>query len=185
MRKGKIKNCLICNTEFYVPKYRFKLSKYCSRKCTSISTIKTFNRDCVICGNNFTFKACRSDNAKYCSRKCYYKGMLSKGSVVKNCPGCNSEFRTSPSHDKEYCSWKCRTKHFVKPLHELSAFSNIRSVMRRRNMITKCEECGYNLHPEILGIHHKDENRDNNKISNLMVLCPNCHSLKHHKHTPH
>lgn len=44
----------------------------------------------------------------------------------------------------------------------------------------KCEICKLN---EWLGqklpleLHHKDGNRYNNKIENLQILCPNCHSL--------
>lgn len=46
----------------------------------------------------------------------------------------------------------------------------------------ECEDCGIhewkgkklNLH-----IHHKDKNRENNLISNLCYLCPNCHSVSH------
>ena len=46
----------------------------------------------------------------------------------------------------------------------------------------KCEECGWSeVHP-ITGkipveIHHKDGHYDNTKEDNLIVLCPNCHSL--------
>jgi len=28
-------------------------------------------------------------------------------------------------------------------------------------------------------IHHRDRNRENNKMDNLVLLCPNCHSLMH------
>lgn len=31
-----------------------------------------------------------------------------------------------------------------------------------------------------LHIHHKDEDRTNNKIENLEYLCPNCHSIEHY-----
>lgn len=35
--------------------------------------------------------------------------------------------------------------------------------------------CGYKEEPRILEVHHKDENRSNNDIHNLCILCPNCH----------
>jgi hypothetical protein len=57
--------------------------------------------------------------------------------------------------------------------------------MLRRNLINQCNRCSYNKEPRILGVHHKDRNRDNNNISNLEVLCPNCHSLEHLKHISH
>ena len=43
----------------------------------------------------------------------------------------------------------------------------------------KCECCGiseWNGKPLTLQLHHIDGNRENNSLSNLMFLCPNCHS---------
>lgn len=42
-----------------------------------------------------------------------------------------------------------------------------------------CEVCGSSDHmgkPLVLQIHHKDGNPKNNAVSNLQLLCPNCHS---------
>src|SRR5262249_16031546 len=33
--------------------------------------------------------------------------------------------------------------------------------------------------PIVLGLHHVDGNRKNNLLSNLQILCPNCHSMTH------
>lgn len=43
-----------------------------------------------------------------------------------------------------------------------------------------CEKCGISEwfgRPLSLEIHHIDGNRHNNELSNLQILCPNCHSL--------
>ena len=45
----------------------------------------------------------------------------------------------------------------------------------------KCEKCHQSLEGIKPHIHHKDGNPKNNKISNLKVLCPNCHSSAHDK----
>lgn len=42
-----------------------------------------------------------------------------------------------------------------------------------------CQKCGYSKF-DIFQVHHKDRNRDNNKLNNLEILCPNCHYEKHH-----
>jgi len=45
-----------------------------------------------------------------------------------------------------------------------------------------CSECGCNDWRGKyikLQIHHKDHNKNNNKLDNLEYLCPNCHSQKH------
>ena len=45
----------------------------------------------------------------------------------------------------------------------------------------RCEKCGVS---EWLGVklplelHHKDGNHHNNQLSNLEILCPNCHSIQ-------
>jgi hypothetical protein len=44
----------------------------------------------------------------------------------------------------------------------------------------KCERCGYDKHPEILEVHHKDRNRSNGNPNNLELLCPNCHTEEHY-----
>ena len=60
----------------------------------------------------------------------------------------------------------------VKAYHQLK----IRLLSQRG---IKCEKCGYNK-TEILEIHHKDKNRNNNNLDNLILICPNCHSEEHH-----
>ena len=62
----------------------------------------------------------------------------------------------------------------------------IRSNPLKKNLIklgikcSKCEECGienyYNNKPITLELHHIDGNNKNNKLENLQILCPNCHS---------
>lgn len=44
----------------------------------------------------------------------------------------------------------------------------------------KCERCGiseWQGKKLTLELHHKDGNHYNNTLSNLQILCPNCHSL--------
>jgi 5-methylcytosine-specific restriction endonuclease McrA len=45
----------------------------------------------------------------------------------------------------------------------------------------KCEKCLRSLDGVKPHIHHKDGDPKNNKMSNLKVLCPNCHSNVHDK----
>jgi 5-methylcytosine-specific restriction endonuclease McrA len=57
--------------------------------------------------------------------------------------------------------------------------------LKRRGLIASCQKCGYSEHPEILGVHHKNKNRHDNKMENLIVLCPNCHSIEHARSIVH
>lgn len=45
----------------------------------------------------------------------------------------------------------------------------------------QCEICGVSQWQEVelpLELHHKDGDHYNNELSNLMILCPNCHSIQ-------
>lgn len=187
MKKGIFINCKKCNKEFYVSKYRIGKAKFCSKQCHGTGQQLLFTKKCMICEKQFSFKAWRDNRAKYCSRSCYYKSMVSKGTVEKSCPFCGVKFKTSPSHDKVCCSWNCRKQYLLLkiPLSEKRSFSKIRQAMQSRGMVKKCFDCGYHSHPEVLGIHHQDGNRKNNILENLIVLCANCHSLRHKKHIVH
>jgi len=41
-----------------------------------------------------------------------------------------------------------------------------------------CRMCGSKID---LQVHHIDENRQNNQMSNLIILCRSCHSKQHRK----
>jgi predicted RNA-binding Zn-ribbon protein involved in translation (DUF1610 family) len=138
---------------------------------------------CEECGTVFSHIASRANKAKYCSPQCYHKAMGRKGTVEYACVHCGVKFLGAPSHNRKYCSKACvnkASKDQWKP-----TFTTVRKKMAARGLLLACEQCGYDTHPEILGVHHKDRNRKNNDRSNLQVLCPNCHSIEHMKHTPH
>ena len=177
------KQCLHCKTNFTVPEYRKDTAQYCSRKCMALNARIEITANCAECDTIFTHIASRANKAKYCSRKCFHKAMSRKGTVEYTCLHCSSKFLDSPSHKRKYCSRACvnkAAKEIWRP-----DFATVRKSMVKRNLLTVCERCGYDAEPKILGVHHKDRNRKNNDLSNLEVLCPNCHSLEHSKHTPH
>jgi hypothetical protein len=182
-RTGKEMNCGNCGRNVYVPINRFESFKYCSRSCKALATRVVAESNCKICKNNFSHISSRSNIAKYCSRKCYYISQKHKGSVEKNCKHCGVKFLTSPSKKKMFCSKTCVNKPKINNWNP--SFSAVRKNMLARNLVIKCERCGFDKIKEILGIHHKDRNRKNNSMDNLEVLCPNCHSIEHCKHISH
>lgn len=40
----------------------------------------------------------------------------------------------------------------------------------------KCSTCGFDEHVLLLDVHHIDEDRNNNSLENLQVLCVMCHA---------
>lgn len=43
----------------------------------------------------------------------------------------------------------------------------------------KCERCGYSEYAGVLEVHHRDRDSTNNRMENLALLCPTCHSVYH------
>lgn len=175
--------CLFCQKDVYVPKYRIETFKFCSRSCKGLNERQNIKAFCAICGKEFEHISSRCKKAKYCSRLCYHHSQIGKGSKEHSCAHCGIKFMDSPCKNRKYCSKKCTGKGKREEWHP--KFTTIRKKMLKENMLEKCEECGYSEVNEILGVHHIDGNRENNCRTNLMVLCPLCHSLKHRKHITH
>lgn len=120
---------------------------------------------------------------KFCSIKCYAKSRR-KPPPKFNCLHCGKEFFDNKRmKHRKYCSRACIKKKDINTWKP--SYSCVRKRLEIRGHIKNCERCGYAKFPEILGVHHKDENRKNNSLENLIVLCPNCHSLEHRKHIVH
>lgn len=136
---------------------------------------------CKTCNKEFIFP--KWQNRIYCSTKCYTISRL-KPQTIFHCQYCGIGFVDEKRYKyRKFCSNQCKGKIHHKEWKP--SYSSIRKRYEIRGLIKKCEKCGYNAHPEILGIHHIDENRRNNSKENLIVLCPNCHSLEHKKHISH
>lgn len=99
--------------------------------------------------------------------------------ITKICPVCSKEFKTKNDEKESLtCSYSCSNTHFRSGKNH-GNYKDGSSHYRHKVSITKCERCGYNKHPSILHVHHKDRNRLNNNEDNLEVLCPNCHHEEH------
>lgn len=114
------------------------------------------------------------------------------------CAYCHQHFKRSPSkanQSKSGLLFCCREhkdlaqrlgsgKQFdvMRPPHyqdlEDITFGTINTyrALAFRNYEHKCAICNWNEDEDILQVHHIDENRENNQINNLIILCPNCHA---------
>lgn len=146
---------------------------------------------CKLCKNKFYVKPSRIKRGygKYCSAQCQYKSYL-KGKIVK-CFICEKEVykalrQLKKSKSKKYfCSKSCQTKWrnsiFIGKKHAnwKTGEYAYKSILDRHKIPKLCKVCK-TKDIRILAVHHVDKNHRNNKLTNLMWLCHNCHFLVHH-----
>ena len=134
-------------------------------------------------------------NGKFCSLKCacIYNGNQRRKERVPNvtCAMCHSEFYKSPCQIRKsksglvFCSPACKGQAQrigggvpeVQPEHY--GTSEEYRKLAFKHYPAKCELCGYERHPEVLHVHHRDSNHQNNVIANLAIVCPTCHEETH------
>lgn len=157
-----IRNCNHCNKEYNAePRYlKRNQGYYCSRKCAANGNISTRckKRDnnivvCAYCDKRFPKRLSAIKKSKsglhFCCRQ--HKDLAQRLGGLKE---------IQPSH---YGTSKV-------PEYRQKAFENFEH---------KCFDCGWNKHSTILEVHHKDEDRSNNSLENLVILCPTCHQVRH------
>ena len=146
---------------------------------------------CKICKKEFYIKPSHQKRGwgKYCSISCRTKSQF-KGKTVK-CFNCGKriyrslgQLRRSKSGEF-FCNKSCQThwrnKYFIEEKHAnwKNGIRTYRNILERSGRKPFCALCKIN-DKRILTAHHKDRNRNNNKLSNLVWLCLNCHYLVHH-----
>lgn len=146
---------------------------------------------CLECQKNFYAKPRHIQKGwgKFCSKKC--KNLSQKTGKTVSCFSCNQHiYRNlkdlrSSSSDKYFCSKACQTiwrnAQYVGNRHGSSkgGESSYKQIWQRAKVAPLCAKCK-TRYMRILAIHHKDRNRKNNKVSNLVWLCHNCYFLVHH-----
>ena len=149
-------------------------------------------RSCLHCGNDV--ETTLSENKKFCGNSCSasYNNKLNKKvkTVKSNCLNCDKPFY---ERKKKYCDSKCQHEYNSKKVFkkiEEGVFcidsKETESKWFKKYLINKhgdkCMKCGWNEKNPVTGkvpieLEHKDGDSTNNNLSNLELLCPNCHSL--------
>ena len=139
------------------------------------------NTKCFVCGSP-TYKRPsmieRNHGKVFCSMKCY--GIHCRREIP--CTICGKLILAS--QNKKTCSRSCaninRTgiQYKNNSLRDKVKSQQSLKIRLLNERGKKCGRCDYNKY-QILEIHHKDRNRENNDMENLLLICPNCHAEEH------
>lgn len=158
--KNPIK-CKRCNLPL---PYEKRHCKFCNNSCAASLNnlgVRKHGKDpgsCIICGKKLS-----SNLHRHCSTKC------SKITISKQ----NRE-----KHEQYIQSWLSgKEKGYV---GEQVTIYIKRYLLEKYD--SKCQECGWNKMNQTTGkiplaVHHDNGDWKDNRLSNLKLLCPNCHSL--------
>lgn len=147
-------------------------------------------RNCAKCRSPFRTKAClvARGQGKFCSKRCADDN-LRTGKVVL-CHACSrSIYRPTSILNKAktatyFCGPGCRSNWSEKVMPSGTRHHNWKYGLRAyRRMALKeygkrCHQCGYSKDARMLDVDHRNGNRKNNSVENLMVLCVWCHAAK-------
>lgn len=140
------------------------------------------NATCEICRESVyrrPIELLRSKGRAYCSSTCF--GVASR--KENPCIICATPILASLH--KKTCSRACANRNRTGIKYKIGSpkdkVKDQRAVKLRLIAVrgTKCERCGYGR-VEILHVHHRDRNRNNNELENLELICPNCHYEEHY-----
>lgn len=116
----------------------------------------------------------------FCSLFCYGK------TIRKEIPCRICGTLILASANKKTCSRICANKSRIGNLYKIGRPSKDKvkdqRIVKQRLVKVRgdaCERCGYGK-TEILNVHHKDRDRSHNDLSNLELICPNCHGEEHY-----
>jgi hypothetical protein len=132
---------------------------------------------CSFCEMKLTFEQRRN---KFCSKSCsasYNNRGVTRHIKRSRICSCGNSKKLA----NKYCD-ECAGKYIYRRIKSVEAAKTDEA--RKRLLIEqrghRCEDCGlveWKQVPIPLELHHIDGDSDNNKESNLQLLCRNCHAL--------
>ena len=140
------------------------------------------NTTCTVCKRPIYRRPVQLDvshGRAFCSSVCY--GISNRKETP--CAICSALILASAN--KKTCSRACANKYRTGIRYKLGRPRDkvVAERMTKMQLLELrggvCERCGYSKR-EILHVHHKDRNRNNNDLKNLELICPNCHYEEHY-----
>lgn len=131
--------------------------------CVECGTTSKFHQGKGLCAGCYSrqYKKGRSEHMAYLERKSYHK---------------NKEKISLKRKERRRTDLSYREKLNFR--HKLARYDGNWITCLERDKYT-CQSCGYNTHKKVLEVHHKNKNRKDHALSNLITLCPTCHKEIH------
>ena len=155
-------------------------------------------KQCKYCGKDFNAlqKELNRGNGKFCSLSCSTRFYKNSTKPIPNtiCNYCGTKFyrnRSKKSISKsglQFCCRKCKDEaqkigngfdQIQPPHYGQRVRSDYRSIALENVDHIQCVRCGYDKISSNVVVHHKNRDKTNNDISNLELLCRNCHYEEH------
>ena len=197
LNQKEVKKCLSCDKEFNLSKGNKR--KFCNNSCAAsynnrnrkIDYLKTKKAVCIDCGTEVhinIFNSLKKAKCSNCSLK--HKSSFEYNKDIKRVSGKYICLNCGKEMDKKakYCSVQCQVDFKKNEIIKKIESGDITLDFRyyKKYLIEKygekCMECGWNKKNNYsntipIELEHVDGNCENNKLENLKLLCPNCHSL--------
>lgn len=201
-RKNKF-TCKFCGNEFTPKHHGTNIPQYCSHKCASNATSKKRKKDvslkCKVCKSVFykTPGEIRHRGIiQFCSYDCYIRSFkdVSKNSnyIRKKCAECGAEIYKLKSRanktKKSFCNRECMIKyHKINPPRKSNGYwyENGYRVLYvgsgkgiKEHIKVMEDHIGRKLKPNET-IHHRNRDRTDNRIENLVLATRSEHQMIH------
>ena len=142
--------CDYCHIRFFVPRHARHM--FCSVPCTNESRKRRVAKVCDHCGVSFDRVLTKVSNSKsglqFCSRLCKDTAQRLEGNKLLHPP----HYGNGSNPNREYL------------------------IRVRGHKCQSCLRCEWMGSPIPLETHHVDGDSRNNNLTNLLLLCPNCHA---------
>lgn len=181
------KTCLVCGKEFTVANARAETAKACSQACRGVLIAKAFgaarvNRNCKQCGTPISVSAGRAarGNGVFCSLRCKNESMVGVGGNTRSKDGDLLTLRTGYVYERaRKHPFASRGRVFK---HRLVMEGMLAGADPAHHFLVQIDG-GLYLRPEIV-VHHKNEDRGDNRPTNLVACTIAAHKDLHEGRVP-
>jgi hypothetical protein len=195
LKRVQESNVRCCNCDALIACVGRSTRKFCSQSCSASYNNthrekKTCTTTCTVCNKQYEISTRGLKLSKFCSSKCSGASRR-KPRIDTQCDQCNKTYSTKQSvYNKSvnhFCGNDCKALFYKANPHirgTYAGYNGLSKVSSYRKLAFetfehRCHVCNYDRFEDVLQVHHIDHNRSNNDITNLVIVCPTCHSELH------